>query len=380
MTRLTAEIDKLRTFGWLSKRAILSFFVLYGIISLGECMKIAVDKNSVDCIKDDNEYIYLFDDESYNDLKKLNAHCLYYKYCDFVDINLTDYDIDCIKKAKITDKDYDKLPERVDYKMGIIVPNYNYEHTIEKCLESICDQTYKNFEIIFIDDCSTDNSVIIARRIATKYFPNIVIKIIELKQKRLNGGARNEGYLYLDDDVDYIYYVDSDDWLYDRRALEKINNKLQTKPDVLFVGMARYKKSKTESCFVPNYKDKYEAIQGWSGSCGKVIKKSLATRQECLYNEGTLKEDRNQHYKVCFYMNSFAVLKDLIYVWNQENYKSITTVREEVVWGTSTIRHYADAKQFALSVKGRDPKIDKIMQERLKKCKDEILSGGDKQW
>ena len=43
------------------------------------------------------------------------------------------------------------------YKIGIIIPNYNYEHTIEKCLTSIFKQTYKNYEIIFVDDMSTDN-------------------------------------------------------------------------------------------------------------------------------------------------------------------------------------------------------------------------------
>ena len=343
-------------------------------------MTIAVDKNSLNVVsKDGNEYIYLFNDESYEELVKLNMHCIYYKECNYVDINLTDYDIECIKQCKPSNKDWNKV-EKKDYKIGIIIPNYNYEHTIEKCLESICNQTYKNYEIIFVDDMSTDDSVHIARKIATKYFPNLNINIIELQQKRLNGGARNEGYLHLSDDVDYVYYVDSDDWLYDEYVLEKINNKLQTQPDVLFVGMASYRNNKIKTCFIPQYKDRYEAIKGWSGSCGKVIKKSLATRQECLYNEGTLKEDKNQHCKICIYMNSFKLLQEPRYVWNQENHKSVTTIREKVIWGTSTIRHYADTLQLALSVKGKDDKIDKILNDRVKKTKQEMLNGGDKQW
>lgn len=342
-------------------------------------MKIAIDKNSVNIVKkDSNEYIYLFDDEEYKDLLKTGLHCLHYEYCKFVDLNLTDYDIDCIKKAKPTDKNWDKV-ERKDYKIGIIIPNYNYEHTIEKCLESIFNQTYTNYEIIFVDDCSTDNSVNIAKKYQD-YYTDYVLKIVQLKQKRLNGGARNEAYLYLSDDVDYVYYVDSDDWLYDENVLEKINNKLQTQPDVLFVGMASYKNDKLTTCFIPRYKDKYEAIQGWSGSCGKVIKKSLATRQECLYNEGTLKEDRNQHCRICIYMNDFKLLQEPVYVWNQQNYKSVTTIREKVIWGTSTIRHYADTLQLALSVKGKDPRIDKILEDRVRKTKQEMNNGGDKQW
>jgi glycosyltransferase involved in cell wall biosynthesis len=209
---------------------------------------------------------------------------------------------------------------------------------------------------------------------------DVKMKVVKLKQKRLNGGARNEAYLYLSDDVDYVYYIDSDDWLYDEYALEKINIRLQSKPDVLFVGMADYKGGKTNICFTPNYQDKYEAMEGWSGSCSKVIKKSLATRQECLYNEGTLKEDKNQHCKICIYMDSFKLLKEPIYVWNKENMKSVTTIREKVVWGTSTIRHYADTLQLYLSEKGKDSRIDAILENRVNMTKREMEEGKDRQW
>jgi len=338
-------------------------------------MTIAIDKNTKEAVDNKNNYIYLFDKEPLEDLLKLNLRCINYKYCNYVDINLTDYNVECLKKAKITDKNWDKLPEKVDYKIGIIIPNYNYEHTIEKCLNSIATQTYKNYEVIFVDDMSTDNSVEIAKEFA-EYMP---IKIIQLKQKRLNGGARNEAYLYLSDDVDYVYYIDSDDWLQNENALEDINNKLQKKPDVLFVAMNKYKNGKESLVVMPNYKDKYEAIKGWSGSCGKVIKKSLATRQECLYNEGTLKEDRNQHCKICMYMNTFELLQKPVYVWNQENSKSVTTIRD-IMWKTSTIRHYADTLELYLKEKGKDRLIDNYMLERVNKCKKEMDDGNDRQW
>ena len=338
-------------------------------------MLIAIDKKTKSAYcQDENEYIYLFDNEPLNDLLVNNLHCLYYKYCEYVDINLTDFDVECLKKANINEKNCLKL-EKKENKIAIIIPNFNYADCLEKCFNSILNQTYTNYEIIFVDDMSTDNSVEIAKKILKP--PH---KIIQLKQKRLNGGARNEAYLNISDNVDYIYYVDSDDWLYDEYALEKINNKLQLNPDVLFVGMADYKNNKLSTCFIPKYKDKYEAIMGWSGSCGKVIKKELATKQECLYNEGTLKEDKNQHFKICINMNSYKLLQEPIYVWNRQNLKSVTTIRDKILWGTSTIRHYADAKQLYLTYKGQDNKIDKIMLERLSKIKKEILEGGDRQW
>ena len=268
-------------------------------------MKIAVDKNiDISKLRKGNDYVYVFDDsEKVTDLIETGLHCINKELISFVDINLTQYHISCIKKANIEDKDWDNIPPIRDHKIAIIIPNYNYEHTIEKCLTSILNQTYKNYEIIFVDDMSTDNSVKIAKKMLGK--PH---KVIELKQKRYNGGARNEAYLHLSDDVDYIFCVDSDDWLYDKYSLEKINTALRMNPDVLFVGLAEYDgKMTVNDSRIPTYIDKYEAIEGWSG-VGKVIKKELATRQECLYDEGTLKEDRNQHFKICINMKDFAIL------------------------------------------------------------------------
>lgn len=340
-------------------------------------MKIAVDKNSISCKKKDgHEYIYIFENESLEDLLKTNLHCIRYGYCDYVDINLTNFNIDCIKKASPNDKNYDIIPPKKEFKIGIIIPNYNYEHTLKKCIKSVLNQTYNNYEIVIVDDCSTDKSVKIAEKFAKKY-PRV--KLVELKQKRYNGGARNEGYLHLSDDVDYVFGLDSDDWLLDEECLENVNDKLQKEPDVLFTGLSKYRDGVTSVEFVPDYKNKYEALKGWSG-CGKVIKKSLATKQECLYNEGTLKEDRNQHCRICIYMNSFELLKKPIYVWNQDNRKSVTTIREKTIWGTSTIRHYADTKQLYLQERGKDPVIDEYLLYRVNLCKNEMDMGGDKQW
>ena len=222
---------------------------------------------------------------------------------------------------------------------------------------------------------SIDNSVEVAKKLLKK--PH---KIVQLKQKRLNGGARNEAYLHLSKDVDYVWYVDSDDWLKDEHVLEKINQKLYGQPDVLFVGLDTYKNGIETPFEIPKYQDRYKALLGWSGSCGKVIKKELAIKQECLYNEGTLKEDKNHHYKICLNMNSFDTLQESVYVWNRENTKSVTTKRDNPAWKTSTIRHYADTLELYLTYKNRDFKIDKLLFDRVKMCEDEMLRKGDRQF
>ena len=123
------------------KERNLFFFCCYDIISVGDFMIIGVDTNSYQVAKNDrNKYIYLYEDEPLEELMKTKLHCMEYNECEFVDINLTDYNIDCIKKCKITDKDWDKLPEKVNYKIGIIIPNYNYEYTIEKYFNSFLNK------------------------------------------------------------------------------------------------------------------------------------------------------------------------------------------------------------------------------------------------
>ena len=79
-------------------------------------------------------------------------------------------------------------------------------------------------------------------------------------------------------------------------------------------------------------------------------------------------------------MKSFELLKEGVYVWNKTNTKSITTIRDKTKWGTSTIRHYADTLELYLSEKGRDPKIDNYLKQRLTQCENEMKSGGDRQW
>ena len=94
-----------------------------------------------------------------------------------------------------------------NYKISVIVPVFNAEMFLDKCINSIIDQTYKNLEIILIDDGSKDNSLVLCNEYAYK---DNRIKVIHKE----NGGvssARNTG---LDNCVgDLVAFVDSDDYL-----------------------------------------------------------------------------------------------------------------------------------------------------------------------
>ena len=255
------------------------------------------------------------------------------------------------------------------------MPNCNYGEWLEKSIGSILEQSYKNYEIIFVDDMSTDNSVEIAKRLIKGKG-----KVIALKQKRYNGGARNEAYLYLSDDTDYVMYLDSDDWFLDKDCLKRINQELYEQPSVLFIPILTFRNNENRILEIPEYENRYQAIQGFSGSCSKVIRKELATRQECLYNEGTLKEDKNHHCKICIAMDTFKCMQTPIYVWNRTNSKSVTTARDNIAWKVSTIRHYADTLELFEKNKNGDKIIRDYLSQRVETTRLEMESGGDRQW
>lgn len=96
-------------------------------------------------------------------------------------------------------------------KLSIIVPVYNMaaDNKLEHCLSSLVNQTVKDYEIIVVNDASTDDSLLILRRYEKEY-PNLV-KVIDLKENHRQGGAKNAG---LDKcSGSYIGFVDSDDWV-----------------------------------------------------------------------------------------------------------------------------------------------------------------------
>ena len=101
--------------------------------------------------------------------------------------------------------------------ISVIIPVYNVEIYIKKCIDSVLNQTFQNFEIILIDDGSTDNS----GRICNEYvLKDNRIKVIHQNNAGLSA-ARNKGI-----DVssgNYICFLDSDDW-YSNNALEEFIN------------------------------------------------------------------------------------------------------------------------------------------------------------
>ena len=101
-------------------------------------------------------------------------------------------------------------------KVSIIIPIYNVEQYLPKCLESVINQTYKNLEIICVNDCSPDGSLKICQGYAQK---DSRIKLINREQNGGLSAARNSGLEVASGE--YVYFIDSDDYI-DSDYIEKM--------------------------------------------------------------------------------------------------------------------------------------------------------------
>jgi glycosyltransferase involved in cell wall biosynthesis len=101
--------------------------------------------------------------------------------------------------------------------LSIIIANYNSENYIRDCLDSILNQTYKDIEIIIVDDCSTDNSQDVIKEYEKKY-PDMISRFSNPVNRGV-ASTRNEAVFQ--SRGEYITTVDSDDYYYNPEKLEK---------------------------------------------------------------------------------------------------------------------------------------------------------------
>ena len=136
---------------------------------------------------------------------------------------------------------------------SIIVPVYNVEKYLPKCLDSLVNQTYSDIEIICINDGSPDNSLSILEEYAKN---DNRIKIINQENQGVSV-ARNVG---IDNATgDYIIFVDADDWI-ELNACEILSTKLSEQPDIICFKYNVNKKIKNKITKSKNLNYKYTKI------------------------------------------------------------------------------------------------------------------------
>lgn len=127
-----------------------------------------------------------------------------------------------------------------DEKISIVIPIYNTEQYLDKCVDSVLNQTYKNLEVILVDDGSTDDSGKICDYYAAKDERVVIIH----QRNQGNNVARKNGVKIANGD--YVGFVDSDDWIEPDMYQCMVDNIKKNNADIVSVGFYLEYSNKTE--------------------------------------------------------------------------------------------------------------------------------------
>lgn len=190
-------------------------------------------------------------------------------------------------------------------KVSIIVPFYNVEGYIEKCLDTLVNQTLKDIEIILVNDGSTDRSIEIVNKFLRRY-PE---KLVYLEKE--NGGlsdARNYAIPYTKGE--YIAFLDSDDYVEKDMYEEMYNLAKKEKSDMVECNFYWEYPDKQKEDIGTIYHGKNEMIEkirvvAWN----KLIKREILEKSEVRFPKGYRYEDTEFTYKLIPYIEKVSFLK-----------------------------------------------------------------------
>ena len=338
-------------------------------------MQVAIDKTclkNLDKVKG-NELIYIFDNEPLEELLKLNMHCVHKSKISEVEVNASKLKLNAIKTVNLANISELKEPKKKDYEFCIIIPNYNNDHGniegktfLQKCIESVLNQTYKNFEIIIVDDMSTDTSV---KTIEKYRKQDNRITLIKNIRKRYNGGSRNVAIEYAMNnlDFDYFAFLDSDDWYKDENVLKKINDNLWD-CELMLLGCEMIFPDGTTQTKIneyDNYKDFFICDnKTWCTAWGRVIRKDKII----YFPESCIMEDRTWAYEQAdnVSLENVRNLKEVCYVWNRLNTTNSVSLKRGNMWEASMWKHIGE--QYMLLERLKHKEMIPVLEERIKQC------------
>ena len=207
-------------------------------------------------------------------------------------------------------------------KISVIVPVYKVEETIGKCIESILNQTYPDFELILIDDGSPDRSGVICDEYSKK---DGRIKVIHKKNAGVSS-ARNAGIEWVleNSDSEWISFVDSDDWVHSD-YLSKLYGAVEEAHVQVAICNLKWTKSLNDKFIEKEHnnevlkpetlylKNRFSVI----APTGKLYQKKLF--EEIRYPIGKIREDEFVTWKILFSLDEVVLVSQALYAYYQRN-------------------------------------------------------------
>lgn len=222
--------------------------------------------------------------------------------------------------------------------LSIIVPVYNVEKYIEQCIESIINQKEIDFELILVNDGSTDRSLDICKEYKKR---NDRIKIINQKNQGVSS-ARNNGVKLAKGK--YIMFVDSDDYLYKDDCLKTIQKNIENKDyDIVMFNMLYMYENNGEKKYdylalfpkIHNEKIFESLIESNKLSispCDKWIKKEFLELNNIFFEYGRKNlEDADWSLNLYLNTNNIKCINEYIYVYRKQRDGSATTKQDSKI-------------------------------------------------
>ena len=218
-------------------------------------------------------------------------------------------------------------------KFSVILPVYKVENFLRPCVDSILNQTYKDFEIILVDDGSPDLCPRICDEYASK---DSRVKVIH----KTNGGQADARNVGLEAALgDYICYIDSDDYLADKNVLQLLAEKTKGNPDIVHYKFKEWFESDghIEDCRfdykVPTegrsvadiYCDLIEKDAYYNSAWSKIIRRNLLTDNNIRFEKGIVGEDNEWYYHVVMVAKSLVLVDEPLYVYRRRRGSTTTT-------------------------------------------------------
>jgi glycosyltransferase involved in cell wall biosynthesis len=216
----------------------------------------------------------------------------------------------------------------MDNKFIVIVPVYNAEPFIEKCLYSILNQSYKNFELVVIDDCSTDKTYEIINKVHNDFGNSFNICYNHVRVGSPLAAFIKGIELFSNDKEDILVTVDGDDHLYDNNVLEYLNEIYSNREIYMTYGnFIPFSGTYGKYCKPIPDTQTYRKSGAWYASHLRTVKKKLFD----LIDKNDLKDKEGNYYKMAgdaAYMypiielagkNHLLFIDKVLYVYNDMN-------------------------------------------------------------
>lgn len=196
--------------------------------------------------------------------------------------------------------------------ISVVIPVYNVSACIERCILSVMNQTYTDFECILVDDCGTDDSMAKCERMIAEYHGAIRFRILHHQQNRGLSAARNTGTEAATGD--YILYIDSDDAI-TNDCIELLLGAVEESPCVELVQggsnrtLNRNGYARTNDEVRASFYRGQLAVFAWN----KLISRDFIMRYQLFFREGTLYEDMHWMFYVVKHLSKVTFCDAVTY-------------------------------------------------------------------